>query len=602
MAPRPSRLLLAAALVAVPAVPALAVVEPPSEYGKTVVLFKGDTDTERGPAATPGGGDGNTYAPEIRVEGGLWRMWYGGQGVDGYEHIHYAESTDGWNWDRQGIVLSHSPGYGDPALPEHPLIEDPSIVVVGGVYHMYYTVAHIGITDTIHLATSTDGLTWQRQGRVLDHGPSGAWDDANVGRPSVLYEDGVFKLWYDGCQGLPGGDLLAPHLGESCASFRNVGHATSTDGRTFTKHPANPILSPAEAVHVSRYRGLYVMLHENQQGTLLALSPDGVQWEEKGLIVGLSGEPHDQYGQVTPFLHYGADGKPARAYMGVAREACWCQNMMGAALLRPDALDRYIDGGTSTGPVPPSSLVDLPDVSDTFTEGVSGRVADQSWPVGLTRPEALRVENTQRSGTQTWTDLKWSFAKDDARAAGPWGGGSGRGSATGMVQTSAREGTVPGLANDWGVQYGSRTDFVVQTDALVGAGATVNITTSSLKDTQLQGDGLTVRLRPTGDARGEVVLAGAGVGELVAPFTSGAVAGQWHVYGVRFDLDDREVSVYVDDVLRGTVDLDSLAAGFTPAKTAVSVGVELGQFDPLSAQVAWFDNFLVGRPAASLGT
>lgn len=587
-----SALAVVVVLVAAVAPPAAAV-DPPTQHRKTIVLFKGDTYSEKGPAATPGGGDGNTYGPEIRVEGSLWRMWYGAQGVDGREYIHYAESTDGWNWDRKGIQHTH---------PEHPLIQDPSIVVVDGTYFMYYTVATIGITDTIYLATSPDGLTWTRVGRVLDHGPTGTWDDANVGRPSVLYEDGVFKLWYDGCQGLPITDIVGPHIGESCASFRNVGYATSTDGVTFTKHPANPIISPAEAVHVSKYRGKYVMLHENQQGTKIALSDDGVSWTQRGFYIPLSGEPHDAYGQVTPFLHYGSDGKPARVYVGLARESCWCQNMMGGATVEATSLDHLIDGTspTPTGPVPATTIAQAVDYSDTFTTGTNGRVANQSFPVGVTQgPAALLVENTSTNAAQSWPEARWSIVDDSTHGSG-WPGGSGRGSATGAIQLGWTEGTAPGLFNEAGVAYGLRRDLVLQLDAAVPPSATVSLSTAGGVG-HSYGDGLNVHFRRPGTGLPQVGLHTPGLGEVDTGFTP-ALTGGWHTYGVRFDLARGLVSIHVDGVKLGTLDLAVFDGGrfstLTYSHNAASFGIDLGIPATVGTPVGWVDNFLVGAPAA----
>src|SRR5438445_4708770 len=52
------------------------------------------------------------------------------------------------------------------------------------------------------------------------------WEEAALSEPSVIYEDGVFRLWYRGGW-------------ENCS----LGLATSTDGLTWTKSPANPLLS-----------------------------------------------------------------------------------------------------------------------------------------------------------------------------------------------------------------------------------------------------------------------------------------------------------------------------------------------------------------------
>lgn len=55
--------------------------------------------------------------------------------------------------------------------------------------------------------------------------PSEPWEGNLVFEPSVIYEDGIFKMWYSGG-------------GATCS----LGYATSPDGRNWTKHSTNPIL------------------------------------------------------------------------------------------------------------------------------------------------------------------------------------------------------------------------------------------------------------------------------------------------------------------------------------------------------------------------
>jgi hypothetical protein len=68
--------------------------------GEPTVLLRGTLDSELG-----GHGAGNVYAPEIHREGERRRMWYGGQGKDGHDRIHLAESRDGWTWEKRGVIL-----------------------------------------------------------------------------------------------------------------------------------------------------------------------------------------------------------------------------------------------------------------------------------------------------------------------------------------------------------------------------------------------------------------------------------------------------------------------------------------------------------------
>lgn len=132
-------------------------------------------------------GRGNVYAPSVLIDGRKWKMWYGGQGKDGHDRISCAESTDGKQWQRIGVVL-------EDKTANH--INDPSVIKVGNTFYMYFTRAETFVIDRICVATSSDGIQWEQKGLALDAGSEGAWDSLSVGRPSVIYDDGMFKLWY----------------------------------------------------------------------------------------------------------------------------------------------------------------------------------------------------------------------------------------------------------------------------------------------------------------------------------------------------------------------------------------------------------------------
>src|SRR5688500_11665530 len=153
------------------------------------VVLKGDADSELAPH-----GEGNVYAPHVLLEGKLYRMWYGGQGRDGHDRIHYAESDDGAAWVRKGVVL-------EDRAANH--VNDPTVVKVGDRYYMYYTRTEKDVVDRIDVAVSPDGVKWEPKGVALAAGQAGEWDALSVGRPSVIHEDGLLKLWYDGRKDFP---------------------------------------------------------------------------------------------------------------------------------------------------------------------------------------------------------------------------------------------------------------------------------------------------------------------------------------------------------------------------------------------------------------
>ena len=97
--------------------------------------------------------------------------WFGGQGRDGHDRIHLAELPDGQTWTQKGVVL-------DRGQDNH--VNDPSVVHVGGVYFLYYTRAHVDISDVIDVATSDDGIHWTKRGTALDPGKEGQWNSLLV--------------------------------------------------------------------------------------------------------------------------------------------------------------------------------------------------------------------------------------------------------------------------------------------------------------------------------------------------------------------------------------------------------------------------------------
>jgi hypothetical protein len=191
---------------------------------------------------------------------------------------------------------------------------------------MYYTRAPVDIRDEIALATSTDGVTWEEQGTVFRPGGEGAWDSLLVGRPSVLHEEGRFRMWYDGRNDLPIG-APAEGVPKSDRSVRAVGYAESADGLTWIRPRAEPVFGEdAGGVHVVRIGDTLVMTSESREGTRVATSNDGLEWRDRGLLAGLSGGDIDRFGHVTPFLL--AEPSGVTLFSGAARSTTWDRNVI----------------------------------------------------------------------------------------------------------------------------------------------------------------------------------------------------------------------------------------------------------------------------------
>jgi hypothetical protein len=261
------------------------------------------------PAVSMMGAD-NVYAPDIHAVSGALVMFYGAQGGDGHDRIHAAWSSDGAEWRKYPSDQDPQPVL-DHGTSNH--VNDPSVVQAGATWRMYYTDAPTAENDLIWLAESTNLIAFQKVQQVLGTVP-GTWESDKVGRPSVLIEGGVYKMWYDG----------------SSAGGRHVGFASSTDGVNFTRYGGNPIFMNAGAIDVKKVGGVYVMVREGGDGTYWATSADGLCWVDRGKLFGLSGKAYDAYGQVTPFLHVEGDALKG-VWFGGASVNTWNKNRIAVA-------------------------------------------------------------------------------------------------------------------------------------------------------------------------------------------------------------------------------------------------------------------------------
>lgn len=135
--------------------------------------------------------------PSILIEKGLWRMWYGsnlswGPTEKDMAHVFkYAESKDGLQWDRKGlVVLPLKPG-GEFALSK------PCVLKEKGLYRMWYSYRGKGYR--IGYAESPDGLTWERKDEEagIDVSDSG-WDSETIEYGYVFDHKGLKYMLYNG--------------------------------------------------------------------------------------------------------------------------------------------------------------------------------------------------------------------------------------------------------------------------------------------------------------------------------------------------------------------------------------------------------------------
>jgi predicted GH43/DUF377 family glycosyl hydrolase len=117
----------------------------------------------------------------------LFYTGYMGQGTVSRGAILGAVSQTGASWDRVGPVLGP---VGSETVASHPCVLD-----IEREFAMFYA-ADRGREVSIALATSPDGVTWDRRGAVLDASGEES-DEVAVHTPCVLRSrDGSLRIWF----------------------------------------------------------------------------------------------------------------------------------------------------------------------------------------------------------------------------------------------------------------------------------------------------------------------------------------------------------------------------------------------------------------------
>ena len=207
--------------------------------------------------------------PVVLKVNNTFRMWYTGLQSAAYTEILYGESRDGISWEtnlNQPVLSPGAPGTWDSWS-----VQSGAVIYENEIYKLYY----FGYADPyggwhIGLATSTDGINWEKYRSPILYGQSGM--EYQIAVSSVVKDDDVYYLYY---------------------TIRNqpeykIGLATSTDGVNWSRYEGNPILRNTEPwedngiyeASIIIENGQFKMMYMNTSSTAFgaAYSSDGIHW------------------------------------------------------------------------------------------------------------------------------------------------------------------------------------------------------------------------------------------------------------------------------------------------------------------------------------
>jgi len=153
-------------------------------------------------------------------------------GLGDYDDIMWDTAEEGITIGPETSYYSRWPlmvfGTGSSGRFDDASVGDPCVLYVNNSFHVYYT-AYDGSVNSIGVATYVYGDATMRRisTPILEVGSGTGYDGKAVMDPYVIYEDGLFKMYYTAV---------------SATDAYSIAYATSTDGYTWTKYNKNPIL------------------------------------------------------------------------------------------------------------------------------------------------------------------------------------------------------------------------------------------------------------------------------------------------------------------------------------------------------------------------
>ncbi|MCX6141583.1 MAG: hypothetical protein NTZ35_00035 [Ignavibacteriales bacterium] len=206
-----------------------------------------------------------------------------------------------WKMSAENPVLSQTLGSWDQ---KHYYHDDPALLKIGGVYHIWYSTGYnlsVSKVDTLWIAhaSSLDGIHWTKTGPVFEPGASGSWRDKGAISPCVLFDGGIYKMWFVGSK--------------NPFQYQNgIGYATSQDGVKWSVEP-QPVLPLTSSIGATWHPSVvkkdnvyYLFVGVSASSSIysgdvvLLTSLDGRSWQNRGVVFSAHGDLPWQRSGILP--------------------------------------------------------------------------------------------------------------------------------------------------------------------------------------------------------------------------------------------------------------------------------------------------------------
>ncbi len=300
-----------------------------------------------GGSGVPGSFDEKAVdCPFVFSANGKFYLTYVGFDGTGYQ-TGICESTNLVDWTRKGVILARDPSDSitrfniacASILRENELQSPARLVKVGGRYvaawHAYPNAGYEEGAAVIGLAWSDDLLHWERGPVILRAEDGAEWERGGLYKPYLVKIGDTFHLYYNAkTTGTPWKE--------------QTGLAISKDLKTWTRHPANPLIrnGPEGSPDFRFASDPVVVSHRGQWGMFyFGLAKDGyardlfafgdsptkfTKADEVLIDVGAPGTIDERYAHKPAVIYH--DGALYHFYCAVSGK--WPNDVRGLAVAR----------------------------------------------------------------------------------------------------------------------------------------------------------------------------------------------------------------------------------------------------------------------------
>lgn len=237
---------------------------------------------------------------------------------DDYENPCILTSSDGVNWSTpKGLVNPIDEPTSEQISTKYHM-SDCELVFANGKLECWYRLNVNGGLDQILRKTSSDGITWSEREVVLDKSTCGFYCLS----PSLIYEDGKYKMWYVGTQ-------YQIYYIESVSGANGTWSSPVIVARNYTTSPVTSDMQPWHMDVIKDFDGKYkfvfcTILDKNLQRSIyLGESQDGLTINNLHKILTPSINGWDNLELYRPTLVPITRNQYKMYYGGVSKDDVW---------------------------------------------------------------------------------------------------------------------------------------------------------------------------------------------------------------------------------------------------------------------------------------